>query len=114
MVAPLMPGINDDPRQVEEILALAGEAGATGVGGICLHLRGAVREVFMDWLRGYRPDLVPRYEELYADGAYAPPAERRRIAALTRNRSDTWPRAFRRRPPPPEPPPTTPDQPTLF
>ena len=26
----------------------------------------------MDWLRSYRPDLVPRYEELYARGAYAP------------------------------------------
>src|SRR4029077_3103983 len=39
LVAPLMPGINDDPRQVARILELAGEAGATGVGGIALHLR---------------------------------------------------------------------------
>jgi len=113
MVAPLMPGINDDPRQVEEILALAGEAGTTGVGGICLHLRGPVRGIFMDWLRGYRPDLVPRYEELYARGAYAPAAERKRIAALTRGRDHAWPRSFRRRPPPPDPP-APPQQPTLF
>ena len=40
LVAPLMPGINDDPRQVERILAAAGEAGAIGVSGIALHLRG--------------------------------------------------------------------------
>ena len=80
LVAPLMPGINDSPEQVERILTLAAEAGATGIGGIALHLRGEVKEIFMDWLRSYRPDLVPRYEELYRRGAYAPPAERKRRA----------------------------------
>ena len=82
LVAPLMPGINDDPRQVEEILEAAGEAGATGVSGIALHLRGEVRGIFMEWLRSYRPDLVERYEELYARGAYA--AASRAGAARTR------------------------------
>jgi DNA repair photolyase len=85
LIAPLMPGINDSPGQVEEILELCGEAGAVSIGGICLHLRGEVREIFMDWLRSYRPDLVPRYEVLYARGAYAPPAERERIARLVRS-----------------------------
>jgi DNA repair photolyase len=82
LVAPLMPGINDDPRQVEEILALAAEAGARSVSGITLHLRGEVRGVFMDWLRSYRPDLVQYYEELYARGAYAPRSEQERMSAL--------------------------------
>jgi DNA repair photolyase len=112
LVAPLMPGINDDPAQVEEILRAAQEAGATSVGGIGLHLRGEVRDVFMGWLRDARPDLVPRYEELYARGAYAPKAERERLSALIRRGS------FRgrdpgfvlrdRRPaaPPPQPAPT--------
>ena len=72
LIAPLMPGINDDPKQVEKILELAGEAGAGHIGGIALHLRGEVRDVFMDWLRSYRPDLVERYERLYARSAYAP------------------------------------------
>ena len=84
LIAPLMPGINDSPEQVEEILDLCAEAGAVNIGGICLHLRGEVRDVFMDWLRSYRPDLVPRYERLYARGAYAPKAERDRLSALTR------------------------------
>jgi DNA repair photolyase len=79
LVAPLMPGINDDPRQVEEILRLAADAGATSIAGITLHLRGDVRGIFMDWLRSYRPDLVPRYERLYARGAYAPASERERM-----------------------------------
>jgi DNA repair photolyase len=84
LVAPLMPGINDDPAQVEEILALAAANGATGAGGIALHLRGDVRGVFMDWLRSQRPDLVPRYEQLYARGAYAPKAERDRLGGILR------------------------------
>ncbi|WP_259310732.1 hypothetical protein [Capillimicrobium parvum] len=84
LVAPLMPGINDSPEQVERILDLAAENGATGVSGIALHLRGDVRGVFMEWLRSYRPDLVGRYEELYARGAYAPRAERERLTRLVR------------------------------
>ena len=84
LIAPLMPGINDSPEQVEEILELCAEAGAVSIGGICLHLRGEVRGIVMDWLRSYRPDLVPRYESLYARGAYAPKAERERISRLVR------------------------------
>lgn len=38
--------------------------------------------MFMDWLRSQRPDLVPRYEALYARGAYAPKAERERIGGV--------------------------------
>jgi DNA repair photolyase len=82
LVAPLMPGINDDPGQVQEILDLAQAAGATFVRGIALHLRGEVRHVFMRWLQANRPDLVGRYRELYRRGAYAPPQERRRLARL--------------------------------
>ena len=89
LVAPLMPGINDSPELVEEIVSLAEEAGATFVNGIALHLRPGVKEVFMSWLSAARPDLVPRYEDLYRDRAYAPNAERNRISALvcTPNRS---------------------------
>jgi DNA repair photolyase len=91
LIAPLMPGINDSPKQVEEILELCGEAGAVNVGGIPLHLRGEVREIFFEWLRSYRPDLVPRYEHLYARGAYVGQAERERIEALLRpGRKSSW------------------------
>ena len=120
LIAPLMPGINDSPAQVERILELAAEAGATSIGGIGLHLRGEVRGIFFDWLRSQRPDLVPRYERLYARGAYLPRAESQRLARLARG-------AGRRKiqrpppesdfelaaPPPPEPTPAV-DQPTLF
>ena len=97
LVAPLMPGINDAPEQVEALLEAAAEAGATGIGGIALHLRGEVRQIYLDWLRAYRPDLVALYERLYARGAYAPPEERRRLAKLVRHEDLAWPGRFRDR-----------------
>jgi DNA repair photolyase len=82
LIAPLMPGINDSAQQVNEILELCGEAGVTSIGGVALHLRGEVREVFFDWLRQYRPELLPRYEELFASGGNMEATERRRLGAL--------------------------------
>ncbi len=79
LIAPLMPGINDAPEQVAKIVELATEAGATSIGGQTLFLRGSVRKVFFDWLREHRPDLLPRYEELYRRGAYLPEAQRREV-----------------------------------
>lgn len=84
LIAPLMPGVNDQPEQVDEILRLCTEAGATHIGGICLHLRGEVKELWFEWLEAYRPDLIPRYRQLYARGAYAPKSERERISKLVR------------------------------
>jgi DNA repair photolyase len=84
LIAPLMPGINDAPQQIEPLLAGAIEAGATSVGGVALHLRPGVREVFMEWLQAQRPELVSRYEDLYRRGAYAPGEERKRLAGLVR------------------------------
>ncbi len=84
LIAPLMPGINDSPELVEEIVSIAEEAGATFANGIALHLRPGVKEVFMSWLSAARPDLVPKYEDLYQDRAYAPNTERKRIDALVR------------------------------
>ena len=49
------------------------------IGGITLWLRGSVKDVFFEWLREHRPDLVERYERLYARGAYLPADERRTI-----------------------------------
>jgi len=84
LIAPLMPGINDEAELVDRIVSISEEAGATFVNAIALHLRPGVKEVFMSWLSAARPDLVPRYDELYEGRAYAPPAERSRIGSLVR------------------------------
>ncbi len=93
LIAPLMPGINDAPHQLEPLLQGAIDAGATSIGGVALHLRGDVKGLFMDWLRDRRPDLLPRYEALYASGAYASREERERLAKLVRRRGSS--RGFR-------------------
>lgn len=84
LIAPLMPGINDDPEQVRPIVERARAAGATFLGGGALHLRGEVRDVFFAWLEAKRPDLLPRYERLYRDRAYMRPEQRRRTTRAVR------------------------------
>ena len=79
-----MPGINDAPEQLQPLLEAADEAGATSISGVALHLRGEVRQIFMEWLAAKRPDLLPRYRDLYRHGAYAPRRERERLAGLVR------------------------------
>jgi DNA repair photolyase len=84
LIAPLMPGINDSPEQVEPIVARAREAGATFLGGVALHLRGEVKDVFLGWLKTKRPDLLPEYERLYGKRAYMYPADRRKATKAVR------------------------------
>jgi DNA repair photolyase len=93
LIAPLMPGINDDPDQVRPIVERARKAGATFLGGVALHLRDEVKDVFFAWLQAKRPDLLPHYETLYEDRAYMPPAQRnhttRALQTWGRNRLRT-------------------------
>jgi len=84
LIAPLMPGINDTPEQVEPIVARAREAGATFLGGVALHLRGEVKDVFFGWLHAKRPDLVPEYELLYGKRAYLRPQDRKKTTRALR------------------------------
>jgi DNA repair photolyase len=90
LIAPLMPGINEAPEQVQPIVDRSREAGATFLGGVALHLRGEVRDVFFGWLEAKRPDLLPKYEQLYAgDRAYMRPEQRTRVTRAVKG----WGRA---------------------
>jgi DNA repair photolyase len=92
LIAPLMPGINDTPEQVQPIVDRAKEAGATFLGGVALHLRDEVKDVFLAWLKAKRPDLIPRYEQLYPnDRAYLPASERSRVSNVVQG----WGRSTR-------------------
>jgi DNA repair photolyase len=79
LVAPVLPGMSDAPEQLAEVVTACVEAGAVSVSPILLHLRPGVREVFMPWLEGYRPDLVPSYRKLYPS-SYATPGARARLS----------------------------------
>ena len=50
LIGPMIPGVNDHPEQVRELVDLCAEAGATHVTPIPLHLRGEVKEIWFDWL----------------------------------------------------------------
>jgi len=102
LIAPLMPGINDAPEQVQPIVDRAREAGATFLGGVALHLRDEVRDVFFGWLEAKRPDLIPKYEQLYSGGrAYMRPAQRNRVASVVRGWGRTRAGKARRQSPQP-------------
>jgi DNA repair photolyase len=84
LIAPLMPGINDSPEQVRPIVERAKKAGATFLGGVALHLRGEVKDVFFAWMEEKRPDLLPQYEQLYKDRAYMQPEQRKQTTRAVR------------------------------
>ena len=65
MLAPIMPGINDQPEQLADLVDRIAAAGATHITPIVLHLRPGVREVFWPWLTEHHPELVARYSALY-------------------------------------------------
>lgn len=82
LIAPVLPGISDGEDQLRAVITACIEAGATHVSPILLHLRPKVKEVYMEWLAGAYPDLVPRYEAMYPR-AYASAADRKALSATT-------------------------------
>jgi hypothetical protein len=118
-----MPGINDSPDQVRPIIERATKANATFLGGVALHLRDEVKDVFFAWLEAKRPDLLPRYEALYKGRAYMQPPQRKQTTRAVRGwgrnrlRSALADRSGTAPPPPratPNPGPKEPPQSSLF
>jgi len=81
LVAPVLPGLSDRREQLDAVVGACADAGATSISSVVLHLRPGVREHYLGWLEGYRPDLVERHLRLYR-GSYAPAPERSHVAQL--------------------------------
>ena len=60
MIAPLIPGLND--QEMPEILAAAAAAGARWASYILVRLPGAVEPLFMEWLQRHFPDRASKIE----------------------------------------------------
>ena len=73
-MAPIIPFLTDSPQHLEATVRRVAETGATHLTPILLHLRTGAREWYMKWLTENHPELVAKYERLYARGAYAPKA----------------------------------------
>lgn len=71
-MAPILPGLSDNPDAMEEVVRAARAAGAAGIWANVLYLRPGTREHFMDSLTRYWPELIPHYKDLYARGSYLP------------------------------------------
>ncbi len=84
LVAPVLPGLSDSEAQLTEVVEACADAGAVSVSGVALHLRGAMRGHYLDWLQGERPDLVRLHRERFRRGAYQADDERQRIEDIVR------------------------------
>jgi DNA repair photolyase len=69
-MAPILPGISDQPEQLRAVVRAAREAGATGIWANVLFLRPGTREHFLQHLAEDWPEQLPHYRELYAERAY--------------------------------------------
>ncbi len=62
MVAPIIPGINDN--EIEAILEEAAKAGASAAGYVILRLPLEIKELFSEWLEAHFPDRAARVMKL--------------------------------------------------
>ena len=94
-MAPILPGLSDRPEQLAAVVRAARDAGACGIWTNTLSLRPGTREHFLASLAEEWPELVPRYERLYAGRAYLAQAEseplKASVAALARRHGPARP-----------------------
>ncbi len=73
-MAPILPGLSDEPRLLEATVRAARAAGARAIWASVVHLRPGVREHFLEALARDWPEQVALYEALFAGRAYLPAA----------------------------------------
>jgi len=78
---PILPFLTDTTTHLDQALRQAKAAGATSVLYTALHLKPGVKDWYLQWLARDHPELLPRYRQLYAKGAYAPKEYRTWLAA---------------------------------
>jgi DNA repair photolyase len=71
-LAPVLPGLTDDPEQIAAVVRAAAEHGARDAWTGALRLGPGVKEHFMDRLAADFPDLVSSYSRLYGAAMSAP------------------------------------------
>jgi DNA repair photolyase len=69
-MAPILPGLSDDPAKMADVVKAARDAGATSIWTNVLYLRPGTREHFLEALARDWPELLPMYGRLYAGRAY--------------------------------------------
>jgi DNA repair photolyase len=88
LMAPIVPGFSTQPAKIEATIKAIADSGATSVGAMVMHMDGGTRDHFMALLQREYPDLVSRYEELYASRYVRKDYEKRvqEVVSLMRQR----------------------------
>ncbi|GAB2524716.1 Rv2578c family radical SAM protein [Paramicrobacterium agarici] len=81
---PILPYLTDSTEQLDYALRRVKEAGASYALFSTLYLKPGVKPWFMMWLQRQHPELMSRYNALYAEGAYAPKQYRAELAERVR------------------------------
>ena len=101
LIAPVLPGLSDSEEQLRAVAKACLEAGAVSITPVALHLRPGVREHYLEWLAGTRPELLALHAERFRRGSYQPRAEQERICEIVRSvqrpsgQRSRWRRAVR-------------------
>ena len=66
LMAPIVPGFSTQPHKIERTVKAIAESGATSVGAMVMHMDGGTKDHFMALLTREYPQMVARYEQLYA------------------------------------------------
>ena len=67
-VMPVLPGITDDPRDIDALVRAVAAAGATHLNAGSLRLRSTARERYLPFISEHFPHLADRYARSYASG----------------------------------------------
>jgi DNA repair photolyase len=103
ILAPILPGLTDDPANLDAVVGAAREHGAHFVSHNVLHLGDVTRQSFFQFLGARHPALVPRYLRMY-HGKYAPDAYRADVSEIVEaSKKQHGVHARRHLTPPPEP-----------
>jgi DNA repair photolyase len=80
--APVLPGITDKPRDLEELVGATAGAGGKHIFANPLFLKPCSAAVFLPFLEKEFPHLAASYRERYKDRAFLPKAYGKRISEL--------------------------------
>jgi DNA repair photolyase len=78
----VVPGITDSPRDLENLIHAAADAGADYVFANALFLKPCSAAVFLPFLEQNFPHLATNYRERYQDRAFVAPAYAKRLSQL--------------------------------
>ena len=66
LMAPIVPGFSTQPAKIERTIKAIADSGARSVGAMVMHLEGGTRDHFMAMLHREYPEMVDKYQQLYA------------------------------------------------